>query len=236
MTENKIDFGLSIRCNLVSIENREISNSGCSPSLQNLPPNTFDIAFINPYMEQNLQHQNLEVLLAKHQILGMKCYLGYYHFYPTDPIYTPFYKLAEKFDVPIIFHTGDTYSSRAKLKYSQPLLIDEVAVDFPKNKFVMAHLGSPWVIDAAEVIYKNNNVYADLSGWIAEDNLSNVPIDSIKEALKLCDYQRIMYGSDWPLVTMKCNLKFIDSLIPLDYKEQVFAKTAAKLFKIPIRK
>ena len=51
-----------------------------------------------------------------------------------------------------------------KLKYSQPLIIDEVAVDFPKVKFVIAHCGTPWVADAVEVVAKNKNVYMDLSG------------------------------------------------------------------------
>ena len=51
-----------------------------------------------------------------------------------------------------------------KLKYSQSFNIDELAVDFPKVKFVIAHCGTPWVQDAVEVVAKNKNVYMDLSG------------------------------------------------------------------------
>lgn len=64
----------------------------------------------------------------------------------------------------MIIHTGDTYSRTAKVRMAHPLLVDDVAVDYPDVKFVMCHLGNPWFQDAAEVLYKNDNVYADISG------------------------------------------------------------------------
>ncbi len=96
----------------------------------------------------------------------IKIYLGYIHAFAYDKVYRPLYSIAEKYNVPVVFHTGDTYSTQGKLKYSDPLTIDEVAVDFPKVKFVIAHLGNPWVQSAAEVVYKNPNVYADASAFL----------------------------------------------------------------------
>src|SRR5690606_31693620 len=64
-----------------------------------------------------------------------KIYLGYAHQYAYDPLYRPVYRLAEKYGVPVVFHTGDTYTSDGKLKYAHPLTIDEVAVDFRKVNF-----------------------------------------------------------------------------------------------------
>ena len=106
---------------------------------------------------------------AEAQILGgrvvaLKGYLGYVHHFPTDPGYLPYYELAAKYKLPVFFHTGDTYSPYAKLKFAHPLLVDEVAVDFPQVKFVLCHVGNPWTVDAAEVVYKNMNVWVDLSG------------------------------------------------------------------------
>src|SRR5208282_4375038 len=94
---------------------------------------------------------------------------GYLHFHPADPAYRPYYELAARRRLPFIFHTGDTYSPYAKLKYAHPLGVDEVAVDHPDVRFVLAHVGNPWMIDAAEVVYKNVNVWADLSGLIVGD-------------------------------------------------------------------
>lgn len=96
----------------------------------------------------------------------MKIYLGYYPYYAFDDVYQPVYELAKKHRVPVVFHTGDTYAEGAILKYAHPLTIDEVAVKHRDVTFVMAHLGDPWCLTAAEVMYKNRNVYADLSGLI----------------------------------------------------------------------
>lgn len=55
------------------------------------------------------------------------------------------------------------------MRQAHPLLVDDIAVDFPKVKFVLCHLGNPWFQDAAQVLYKNDNVYADISGLTLGD-------------------------------------------------------------------
>jgi hypothetical protein len=103
------------------------------------------------------------------KLVALKAYLGYLPFGPEHVNYAPYYRLAAKYKLPVIFHTGDTWSTKAKVRYAHPLLVDEVAVDHPEVRFVMAHFGNPWLIDAAEVIFKNNNVWADLSGLYVGD-------------------------------------------------------------------
>src|SRR5947209_865281 len=110
-----------------------------------------------------------EAALAAGEVRALKGYLGYLHYAPDHPGYRPYYELAERHGLPFVFHTGDTYSPRAKLRYAQPLLVDEVAVDHSQVRFVLAHLGNPWLTDAAEVVYKNVNVWADLSGLVVGD-------------------------------------------------------------------
>ena len=66
----------------------------------------------------------------------------------------------------MVFHTGDTYSSRGKLKYADPLTIDEVAVDHRDVRFVIAHAGYLWIQSAAEVTYKNSNVFIEASAFM----------------------------------------------------------------------
>ena len=86
----------------------------------------------------------VERALKRRDVVALKAYLGYLHHEPNDPGYRPYYKLAAKYDIPVIFHTGDTYSQSAKVKYAHPRFIDDVAVDFPDTRFVIAHLGNPW--------------------------------------------------------------------------------------------
>jgi uncharacterized protein len=68
-----------------------------------------------------------------------------------------------------MIHTGDTYSPTGRVKYSHPLHVDDVAVDYPKVRFVICHLGNPWFRDCMEVVYKNDNVYTDMSGLTLGD-------------------------------------------------------------------
>jgi len=124
------------------------------------------ISYLN-YQERDLREiaEYLEAGLVK----GLKLYPGYEPFYPYDKRCDVIYDLAVEFDVPVMFHTGDTYSPKGKLRYAHPLNIDDVAVDHPEMKIVICHVGNPWIRDCMEVVYKNKNVYADISGLVLGD-------------------------------------------------------------------
>ncbi|MBI4249166.1 MAG: amidohydrolase family protein, partial [Elusimicrobia bacterium] len=171
-------------------------------------------------------------------------YLGYVHRYAYDDFYAPAYELAEKYAVPVVFHAGDASSDKAKLKYADPLTIDEVAVDHPKVSFVIAHIGYPWWQSAAEVAYKNKNVYLDGSGILAGDlrNISSFDayrymVEPLRWAFGYIEApQRFLYGSDWPLVPMKGYIDIFQRAIPRKYWDDVFYLNAARLFKLENKK
>jgi predicted TIM-barrel fold metal-dependent hydrolase len=184
-----------------------------------------------------------DAVLAAKQVRALKAYLGYLHYGPDHPGYAPYYDLADRHGVPFIFHTGDTYSPRAKLRYAQPLLVDDVAVDHPGVRFVLAHLGNPWLTEAAEVVYKNVNVWADLSGLAVGDGLSfsaeerqDMLHDTARAVRRAFQYaerpNRFLYGSDWPLAPMAAYLDFIRAAIPSAYHPQIFEENARTLFRI----
>lgn len=174
--------------------------------------------------------------------VGIKIYTGYQPFYATDKIYQPFYELAQKHEIPVVFHMGDTANSMGRLKYSHPLIIDDLAVDYPKVKFVIAHCGTPWIHDAVEVAAKNANVFIDLSGLMEGKFKAKKQIKEFKPYLDvfrtwfnyLEKYNKLMYGSDWPLVNPKQYIKVIQSIIPDKFQEDVFYNNALNVFdKIP---
>lgn len=181
---------------------------------------------------------NIEKELKKGLVVGIKVYAGYYPYYVYDPVYEPIYELARKYNMPVVIHSGDTYSDRGLLKYSHPLNIDEVAVKYRDVNFVIAHFGDPWVMDTAELISKNPNVYADLSGLIVGDEreinrFKSIPlfVDHIKRGLVYADnYEKILFGSDWPLVPIKPYIEFVKSIIPEEFYENVFYKNALNVF------
>lgn len=170
----------------------------------------------------------------------IKIYLGYEHQFAGDPAYEPAYQLAEKYGVPVVFHTGDTYSTKAKLKYADPLTVDEVAVDHPKVTFVIAHCGNPWIESAAEVAYKNPNVYLDGSAFLIGD-LESAPKEKIDEYVVkplswifgyLEDPKKLMFGTDWPLTKMGPYVAAFKRAIPREHWNAVFHDNAVRIFKL----
>ena len=190
--------------------------------------------FVN-LVEKHLQRDNC---------VGIKLYPGYCHYHIYDEIYTPFYDLARKFNKPVAIHTGAVASSKqgSLLKYSHPLGLDQVAVKYPDVQFVMCHFGNPWLCDAAVVTEKNKNVIIDLSG-ILEGNFnvdeflekSKTYVDMLKMWLNYVgDYDRVMYGTDWPVVNIDSYLEFVKEVIPKEYHEKVFYENAKRVYGLKI--
>jgi predicted TIM-barrel fold metal-dependent hydrolase len=185
------------------------------------------------------QVDELRGLLQNREIKGLKLYPGYEPFYPADPKLEPAYRLAEEFDVPVMIHTGDTYSPTGKVKYSHPLHVDEVAVDFPRVKFLICHLGNPWFRDCMEVVYKNDNVFTDISGLTLgqfTDRFEAYMRQQLKEMILWgVNPNKVLYGTDWPLATMESYRQFMDELhLPDRDKDLMLFENAAALFKLDI--
>jgi len=173
-------------------------------------------------------------------VVGIKLYPGYYPVPVTNPIYTSIYYLAEAYEVPITIHCGMTYAIKGYLHDSHPLLVNQIALQHPNVKFIIAHLGDPWVIDTAAIISNNSNVFADLSGLVIGDPQgvgqkmeSKLFVEHIQRALDYADsYDKILYGSDWPLVQLSIYIDWIKSLIPQQHHEAVFYENAQKMYNI----
>lgn len=179
----------------------------------------------------------LEYHLKQDQCAGIKLYPGYNPVYVSDGIYDPVYELAARYDKPVAIHMGETAGPNAYLKYAHPLTLDEAAVKHPEVRFVMCHFGNPWLNDAAAVISKNPNVWADLSGLLegqiqvdafVEEKRGYV--EALKTWLGYLDYSRILFGTDWPLVNLEQYIGFISHVVPERYQEAVFYKNAARLY------
>jgi len=218
----------------ISDDEKRLRRDVESPIINAVSENIIPVGGINPYKPNLGLTENA---LRSKKIKGLKIYLGYYLFYPYDKCYIPFYKLAEKYKIPVIFHTGDTYIEESWVKFAHPINIDEIAVKFRNVDFILAHFGNPWMIDAAELLWKNKNVYADLSGLIVGNvkefkELRGISIANLKQALDYCGFDKLLYGSDWPIVPMKSYIKFIKKIIPKEYQEKVFYSNAQKLFNL----
>jgi predicted TIM-barrel fold metal-dependent hydrolase len=206
-------------------------------------PGLYAIGAMDPRKAGADHLRAVERELKAGRVKALKGYLGYLHFGPEHSGYRPYYELAERYRLPVVFHTGDTYSPRAKLRFAHPLLVDEVAVDHPKVNFVLAHAGNPWLTDAAEVVYKNLNVWADLSGLAIGDaeafeaderrEALAETIAAVRRAFRYAERpNRFVYGSDWPLAPLAVYRAWVAEAVPEVHHAQVFEENARGLFRV----
>lgn len=188
--------------------------------------------------DEGVDWENVEERLRDRRTWGLKIYPGYEHVYPYDRAFQPAFDLAAKYRVPLMVHSGDTFAPKGKLKYAHPLHVDEVAVDHPDVNIVVCHLGNPWLHDTAELMYKNANVYADISGLTLEE--FSAPLEAyMREELEELllysgEWDKVLFGTDWPLVRMGPYLRFVEQLgIEADRRAMLMGETAARLFRIP---
>lgn len=195
---------------------------------------------VNP-IELQKNDQELSIIekeLQNQRAVGLKIYAGYFPFYVYDPVYEPIYDLARKYNVPVAIHAGDTQTFNGLLKYSHPLTIDELAVAHPDINFIICHFGVPWVLDTAELLQKNPNVYTDLSGMIAGNKEVVLETRNLKPFVDLVQqglvyahsYEKILFGTDWPLVPIQPYIEFIKHVVPEEYHKDVFYNNALKVY------
>ena len=204
------------------------------------PDRLFAVASVSPILPDfQRAPSRVERWLAEGRVRALKFYTGYEHFYPADARLRAYLKLLVKYDRPAIFHSGDLYDKipGAKLKYSHPLAIDDLAAEMPDLKIIIAHLGSPWALDAAQVCYKNRNVYADCSGFTYGAFDANQrrrfgrmwkTFDEINEGAAAA---KILFGTDWPISDPRSYIKVVRACAgDAASAEKVFSKNAQKLF------
>ncbi|ANF97067.1 amidohydrolase family protein [Paenibacillus bovis] len=217
--------------------------AAANPMLLNLndrmPENLFTCVGINPetlHLEGQLEA--LEHSLQSDSVVGIKLYAGYYHYNVGDAIYDPVYRLARQYRLPIVIHGGLTYADSGLLKYSHPLSMEETFLKYRDITFMLCHLGDPWVMDTAALLEKNPNLYADLSGWIVGDTAKvqrlmgeQTYVDHFRRAIVFAEkYDRLVFGTDWPLVPLDAYIAFVKNLIPEKHWEDVFYHNALTVF------
>ncbi|HEX4247185.1 MAG TPA: amidohydrolase family protein [Pseudonocardia sp.] len=134
---------------------------------------------------------------------GLKLHPSLQAFVPNDPAHHPLYEAAAEVGIPIIFHTGQTGIGAGlpggrgiKLRYSDPMLIDDVAADHPALTIVLAHPSVPWQDSAISIATHKANVFIDLSGWSPK----YFPPQLVRAANGLLK-RKVLFGSDFPLIT-----------------------------------
>ncbi len=139
------------------------------------------------------------------------------------------YRIAEREGVPVMIHTGTSVFPGARSRYGDPLTVDDVAVDFPDLRIIMAHGGRPfWTEEAFYLLRRHPHVYMDISSIPPQNLLRYFP--RLGEVA-----HKAMFGSDWPgpgVPDIRANLdKFLKVDLPEETKERILWGTAVEVFK-----
>jgi predicted TIM-barrel fold metal-dependent hydrolase len=196
------------------------------------------VATVDPTRGREAVESVVRTWDAVPDLAAVKLFPGYQAFYPHDPVMAPVYEYAARRHLTVMVHQGDTLWPDGRIKYARPIEMDEVAVQYREVRFVLCHLGNPWVEEAAEVVYKNRNVYTDTSGLLANPRTPHFDrmVVRAREVLQnLVDTigspERILYGSDWPLESLAMAVSLVEGLdLPPSDRFAILGGNARTLF------
>ena len=126
---------------------------------------------------------------------GIKLGPIYQGVHPGDKRYRQIYSYAQKHSLPILIHMATTFSQGTPIEYARPGHMDEIAIDYPDLKIILAHLGHPWIGETIAIIRKQPNIYADISA------LYYRPWQFYNAMQLLVEYEtwrKVFFGSDYP--------------------------------------
>ncbi len=174
-------------------------------------------------------------LVTEFGVRGFKLHPSLQAFPPHDRMFYPLYAAMEELGVIALFHTGQTGIGAGlpggrgiKLRHSDPMLLDDVAADFPGLAIILAHPSVPWVDSAISVATHKGNVYIDLSGWSPR----YFPPQLVRQANSLLRH-KVLFGSDFPVLTPD---RWMADFARLDIKDEIrpliLKDNAARLLRL----
>jgi hypothetical protein len=159
-------------------------------------------------------------LIENFGVKGFKFHHIMQDIHPAERIAYPIYEVIAEHKLPAIFHTGHSGMGTGmrggggvRLKWGQPMLVDDVAVDFPDMKIILAHPSWPWVDESLSMALHKDNVFIDLSGWSPRYFQPQI-IQYANGQLK----HKMLFGSDFPLIRPD---KWIDAARQVGFKDDV---------------
>ena len=171
-------------------------------------------------------------LIRDHGVRGFKFHPNIQAFFPNDQAVYPLYEAIAEAGLPVLFHTGHSGIGAGlpggggiRLKYSNPMHVDDVAVDFPELKIVLAHPSFPWQDEAISVALHKEQVYIDLSGW-SPKYFPPLLVRYANTRLR----ERVLFGSDYPMIKPDRWLADFEQLeIKPDVRPLILKANAARL-------
>nr|WP_275581087.1 amidohydrolase family protein [Natronosporangium hydrolyticum] len=196
-----------------------IRNEEVAQSCARHPDVLIPFASLDPHRGRDAVRQ-ARTLVTEYGVRGFKFHPSLQAFWPSDRLAYPLYEAIQELGVPALFHSGQTGIGAGlpggggiRLKYSNPMELDDVAVDFPELTIICAHPSVPWQDEALAVAGHKPNVYIDLSGWSPK----YFPPQLVRQANSILRH-KVLFGSDYPAITPD---RWLRDFAQLEIKEEV---------------
>lgn len=211
-----------------------VANEHVAEAVREFPDVFMGFGSVDPWMGK-IAVQEVERMVKDLGLIGLKFQQAGQAFYPNDRRFYPIYEKCQELGIPVLFHMGTTGLGAGnpgglgiRLKYCRPIFIDDVAADFPNLTIIGAHPGWPWHEELLAIAVHKANVYIDLSGW-APKYLPPIVVQYANSKLQ----DKVMFGSDWPLITPERWIQEFDELkIKDSVRPKILFENAKRILKI----
>jgi len=206
------------------------SNEFVSRTCQQHPDKFIGFASVNPH-DKNAP-QVLEHAVKDLGLRGLKFHPPLQNFFPNSRELGPIYQKAAELKIPVVFHVGSTpFGNLVRLSQANPLLLDDVAVEFPNLTIILTHLGTLWHNESFMVVEKNPNVYLDTAAYPHE--ITELLTKNLVDRLGAT---KLIFGTDFPMPyenkthRMKDYVNCINKLnLSPEIKENIFHKNFERI-------
>ncbi|MCD4674798.1 MAG: amidohydrolase family protein [Desulfobacula sp.] len=187
-----------------------VSNEMVAAAVRRYPERFIGFASVDPHKGTAAADELVDAV-TRLGLKGLKIVPNLIEMYPNDRRLYPLYEIAREHDIPVLFHSGTLFYTGVRLKFGQPMSIDDVAVDFPQLKIIIAHFGLPWFYEAIAIVQRNPNVYFNISGWKPK----YIPADVVRYMNGPLRH-KVLFGSDYPLLS---RVEILEELKQLKLKD-----------------
>jgi uncharacterized protein len=211
------------------IPNEEVAEAAMKNSDVMIP-----FASIDPH-KGRMGAREARKLIEEYGVRGFKFHPTMQGFYPNDRMAYRLYEVIAAAKLPMLFHSGHSgFGSGARaggglrLEYSNPIYLDDVAIDFPDSPIIIAHPSWPWQDEALSVAMHKPNVYIDLSGWSPK----YFPAQLVQYANSQLKH-KMLFGTDFPLITPERWMKdFVTAGFKEEVKPMIFKENAIGMLQL----
>ncbi|MBK5093430.1 MAG: amidohydrolase [Actinobacteria bacterium] len=192
-----------------------VTNEVVAEAVRQNPDRLIGFASVDPHKGRAARRE-LRRAVEQDGMKGLKLLPHLIELPVCDKLIYPLYQEAHELGIPVLFHMGTQFHTGTKLKFCRPLDVDEVAVDFPELKLIIAHFGWPWYEEAMAVTHRNLNVYFNIAGWAPK----RIP-EFVFKYMNGPVQDKALLGSDYPLVSRE---RIVAELAEIDLKDDTREK------------